>query len=137
MNRPIGSITEDEQWVELTIYRGTDTEQLNTISWWTTDIREARMYALNCGPSSFILERTIRLPLNEGYVCNPHAYLLGGKASRHSVRNLDLKDYLWGLDIDRPMKATELEHFYMSIHKEVLELISHPVAVHMLDVFVV
>jgi hypothetical protein len=119
---PVGRVVDGYYVVD--IYRGSDTTNVEGISWWTTQYSTACIYADAHGDKGFIMHRTIQLPVMKGHICSPNDYLLGGrKATRemfNTVDSTDLTHYYYGLCYG-DISLHSVPHFDISIHHTLLE----------------
>src|SRR5437764_11570945 len=87
---PQGTVVDG--WYVVDVYRGSDSTNVDGISWWTTDYCTAKVYAGAYGDKAIIMHRTIKLLVVEGTVCGPNDYLLGGRGTDICFRTDDTVD---------------------------------------------
>lgn len=129
-NAPIYTV-ESKQYVTIDIFRGSDSDNIEGISWWTTAYSTALIYANM--HNGFIQHRRITIPVEHGFLVNPNQYLLGGrpqaKGNAAGQVSADIEHYYYGID-ELNMKISDLDywHFRISIHETLLNAMSYEVA---------
>jgi hypothetical protein len=133
---PQGTVVEVDGmlWYEVDMYRGSDTTDIQGVSWWTTDYCTAKVYAGGYGDMGIIMHRTVRLLVTEAILVSPCPYLIGGRGTHitdveNHVDSTDLEHYYYGLSYGS-MGLHDVPHFDISIHSTILEHISVLVDVH-------
>jgi hypothetical protein len=123
--QPMGTVVavDDVQYYEVSIYRGSGTTNTDGVSWWTTQYSTACVYAGAYGDKAIVMQRTIKLPVYKGSICNPSPYLLGGKGGIVDGDVIDMADYSYGISMDT-LDVNNLPHFDISISDIMLESIS-------------
>jgi hypothetical protein len=127
---PIYSI-DSEGWVVVDIMRGSDTDDIQGVSWWTTSYSMALTFAnVHDG---FIMHRRIRIPVQDGFLVSPNKYLTGGRpqAKGNSAGQvcIDTNDYYYGInELDLKVEELDTWNFCISIHESMLINMSYEVA---------
>lgn len=107
-------------------YHGGNDEEVQGISWWTTDYSTASVYAKSHGKKGIIIHRVFVFPITEdNEIYSPFAYLIGGKGLAKTLDNLhetNLDDYTYGLCYNVSIK--DIMHFDFSVSKKTLEEMS-------------
>jgi hypothetical protein len=121
---------DSEGWYVFDIFRGSDTDNLEGISWFSTSYATALVYANNT--NGFIQHRRIRIPAENGFLVNPNDYLLGGRSRARGYKagqvDTDIDTYYYGLSEDIYVEEEINWHFDMSIHESMLKAMSYEVA---------
>ena len=96
------------------VYRGSDTHDVDGITWWTTD----KKLALGTYYQGVLLERVISIPVIGNVIANPSGYVIGNKDGLPDVP----QGYSYG--VDNNIDVTNVRHFNISINKSALNLIT-------------
>ena len=94
------------------MYRGTNTHDVDGVTWWTTD----KAVAMGTYYQGVLLERVFTLPIEGHMLVNPSGYLLGNK---HTAMP---SDYAYGISDCVDVRSPK--HFYMSICVDALNSMS-------------
>jgi hypothetical protein len=116
---------DEEGWYVIDFFRGSNNDNLEGVSWWTTCYATALVYAnMHKG---FIIHRCFRIYAEHGFLYNPHQYLLGGRPSNPKLVMEPPRNYMYGFNME--IKTDDMTwHFDMSITENMLNAMSYEVA---------
>lgn len=116
-------MTIEDTYAYVRMYRGSDTTDVQGISWWTTD----KKLAMGTYYNGVLMERTIRIPIDGTVLRNACGYVLGHRGGQPIVG----RNYSYGTDNDVDVRM--VQHFNISIHEYALQFMTTCIHSHGTD----